>query len=122
MIIGIDLDDTITDVPELFSLITRALITDGHEVHIITYREPGTEKEVQKDLEELGIGFTRIHLPDDFYSAPEWKAGLAEELKLDAMFEDSPEVLARMPKSVKRFWLCDPEIFDLDVCLSALKK
>jgi len=37
------------------------------------------------------------------------------------MIEDSPEVLARMPARTARLWLCDHEVFDLDVCLRALR-
>jgi len=121
MIIGIDLDETISDLPEFFSVITAALVSAGHEVHVITYREIGTEASVKTELAEFGIHYTDLHLPSDFRTAPEWKSELAEKLGVEIMFEDSPEVLARMPGSVKRVWICDPEIFDLDRCVDALR-
>jgi len=120
MIIGLDLDCTITELPELFSLLTSALVDAGHEVHVITYRPPGTETQVRATLAELGIRYTWLHLPPAPVSAPEWKAVVAAELGLDLMIEDSPEVLARMPAGVQRLWLCDREVFDLDACVRVL--
>lgn len=121
MKIGIDLDGTITELPELFSVLTRALVEAGHEVHVITYRECGTDGEVRAELHDLEVRYTRLHLPEGPVAAPQWKAALAGELGLDVMIEDSPEVLSRMPDSVHRLWLCNPEVFDLDVCVRALK-
>ena len=46
MRIGIDLDETISAMPEWFSLLTKAVVTSGHEIHVITYREAGTEPAV----------------------------------------------------------------------------
>jgi hypothetical protein len=121
MIIGLDLDNTISDLPEFFSVVAAALVDAGHEVHIITYREPGTDAGVRSELEQLGMRYTRLHLPRRSCSAPEWKAELAADLGLDLMIEDSPEVLARMPDAVQRLWVCDPEVFDLDLCVRALR-
>ncbi len=122
MIIGIDLDDTISALPELFSLLTSALIDAGHEVHVITYRAPGTEDWVRTELAELGIRYTGLHLPTGPGPAPEWKARVVAELGVELMIEDSPEVLARMPVGVQRLWVCDRELFDLDVCIRALNE
>ena len=44
------------------------------------------------------------------------------ELRLDLMVEDSPEVLAEMPPDTQRLWLCNPAVFDLQVCVRALKE
>ncbi len=123
MIIGLDLDHTISDVPELFAVLSVALIVQGHEVHVITFREPTEDDATRQELSSLGIACTSVHLPGpDDHDPPTWKARVAEELGLDAMFEDSPEVLAAMPTGVRRFWLADPEVFNLDVCVGALRK
>jgi len=119
MIIGLDLDDTITELPEFFGIVVGALLDSGHEVHVITFREPGTEEGVRAELAELGIRYTDVHLPTGRCKAPEWKAGVAKELELDLMIDDSPEVLSEMPESVRRLWLCDPEIFNLNTCVRA---
>lgn len=120
MRIGLDLDDTITALPEWFSVVTKALVAAGHEVHVITYRSPGTEAEVQVELAELGIEYTGLHLPTAGELPPAWKSRVAGELELDLMIEDSPEVLVRMPKGTARMWLCDPEVFDLARCIEVL--
>lgn len=122
MIIGIDLDNTITDLPEFFKVVAAALVASGHEVHIITYRDVGTEGDVRAQLAELGIAYTAIHLPQESCTPPEWKSKLAAQLGVELMIEDSPEVLASMPESVQRLWVCDPEIFDLDRCVKALRE
>lgn len=121
MKVGIDLDGTITSLPELFALLTRALVAAGHEVHVITYREIGSETRVAAELEESGIHYTGLHLPQDFSSPPRWKARVATQLGLDLMIEDSPEVLAAMPSGVQRLWIADPDVFDLARCVRALQ-
>ena len=122
MIVAIDLDNTITDAPEFFAVLTKALIDSGHAVHVITYREPGTEDRARADLDALGIRYSELHLPQDWCEPAAWKAGLAADLGVQIFIEDSPEVLARMPKGVQRLWLCDPEVFDLDACVRALRE
>jgi hypothetical protein len=121
MKVGIDLDGTITDAPALFSLLTHALLgMEGNEVHIITYRDMLRE-DVEDDLQRYNIRYTRLHLPKPDDDAPEWKSRLATELDLDIMFEDSPEILEAMPSKVKRFWLCDPDIFDLPSAIAGMR-
>ena len=120
MIVGLDLDGTISELPEMFAILASGLLARGHEVHVITYREPSTEDAVREELEGYGLPFTGVHLPGPGARPPEWKARIAQELDLDLMGEDSPEVLARQPEGGRRLWLCDPEIFDLDLCIRAL--
>jgi len=120
MRVGIDLDETISALPEFFSILTRALLASGSEVHVITFREPGTEDAVAEELVGHGIEFTHLHVPTKLVSPPVWKSQLATELALDLMIEDSPEVLAKMPRGTARLWLNDPEVFDLDVCVRAM--
>jgi hypothetical protein len=119
MKIGLDLDGTITDAPEFFSLITSMIISQ-HEVHIITYREDAKEN-VAAELDGYGVKYTEIHLPPwNSESAPAWKREIAETLDLDIMFEDSPEVLDQMPEKVKRFWFCNPEIINLKAAINGI--
>jgi hypothetical protein len=119
--VGLDLDETISAIPELFALLSRALIEAGHEVHVITYREPGTEVEVREELDGYGVMTTGVHLPVKREWPEDFKERMARELELDTMFEDSPENLAAMPEGVRRFWLCDPDVFDLDLCVKTLR-
>ena len=123
MVVGIDLDNTITDIPWMFAIISKALVDAGHEVHVITYRERG---DTEQEMKGLGMTWTKVHFPEDHPlgggSIPKWKAAVVKELNVSVMFEDSPENLAELPPDVKRIWICDPEIFDLNKCLKGLNE
>ena len=111
---GIDIDGTISFLPEFFALLTKALIDNGHEVHIITYRSKSNRFDTMKDLENWSISYTELHMAG-YSDSPMhlWKASLAEKLNIDVMFDDSIEIIAAMPKKVKRLWIHDPDIIDL---------
>ena len=118
MNIGIDLDDTITAMPEFFSVITEALIQKKHRIHIITYRDD--RNDAVGDLNRLAIQYTQVHLPTGTVDMAEWKRQVAIETDLDIMIDDSPEVLNKLPSKCKRIWLCDRDVFDLSVCIKAM--
>ena len=58
MVIGLDIDDTITQHPEFFSLISHALIDAGHEVVIITFRED--RQIAETDLKLWNIAYSKL--------------------------------------------------------------
>ena len=64
MTIAIDLDQTFTKYPAVFSLLGRALVKDGHEVVILT-AVPGGEKSRMNRLELLD----QAGITSDCYSA-----------------------------------------------------
>lgn len=120
MKIALDMDATITEAPAFFSLLSRSFQASGHEVHIITFRDD-RESTIQ-ELKDLGIHYDSLHLPGDSdVRAPKWKAKLALRLEIDVFFEDSPEVIERLPSSVKVFWLIDRDLFDLSKMLGVFK-
>ena len=110
MRVGLDLDGTITAIPELFAVLAKALLAQGHEVYIITCRL--FREDAEYDLERLGIPYTELFVPpeEDAPLVADWKRGLAEELQLDAMFEDSLDVLAAMPSRVSRIMMMPPVV------------
>jgi hypothetical protein len=120
MKIGIDLDDTITAMPEFFAIITKALI-QKHQIYIITYRD-GREATII-DLNDYNISYTELIMPNDNDETPQaFKSRVATELGIDLMIDDSPENLSEMPPGVKRMWMCDDDVFDLKKCIRALKE
>jgi hypothetical protein len=121
MKIGLDLDDTISRLPDLFSILCTAMVSAGHEVHILAYRDANRRAETEQELRNQKVNFTEIHLPSEDDDLVPWKTTVATRLELDLMIDDSPEVLSHLPKTIKRMWLCDPEIFDLGACIRALK-
>lgn len=102
MRIGLDIDGTITKAPEFYSIITRALLLTGNEVHIISYRETNLIEYTYAQLRKWKIQYTRLHMTSEDISAPEWKARIATKMGLDMMIDDDIANLMAMPKEVKR--------------------
>jgi hypothetical protein len=120
MKVGLDLDFTITEIPEFFSILSEALIKKKHEVHIITYRDEVLE--TTQLLRDLGISYTKLWLPGETDDMSQWKARIASDIGLDVMIDDAPEILNKMPNTVKRMWMCDPDIFNLGTCIKAMRQ
>jgi len=55
---GFDLHGVLDASPEMFAAITKALVKDGHEVHIITGSRDS--KDLQNHLKNLNITYTHI--------------------------------------------------------------
>ncbi len=114
MNVGIDIDGTISEAPELFTLLSRVLRAAGHKVHIITYRDPApaSVEETKRELADWKIAYNALHLPEDKLGIGmgEWKGQIAEQLGLDIMFDDALEVLEAMPKRVLRFWVVPEDV------------
>jgi hypothetical protein len=114
MNIGIDIDGTISESPQFFALLSRVLRAAGHQVHIITYRDPSPQSvaETKQELASWKIAYDALHIPDDGLSIGmgEWKRDVANATNLDIMIDDSLEVLAAMPKKVLRFWVVPEDV------------
>lgn len=113
MNIGIDIDGTISALPEFFSCLTRAFRQAGHKVYIITYREPMAIQTTRDQLDRWRVVYDEIYLCGNAEQMGQWKAKIAAMLDLDVMFDDMPQSLCRLGPDVARFWLCDPSTYDL---------
>lgn len=92
--VGIDLDDTITAAPGVFSLLAGAMIAAGHEVHIVTYRPDSSVELIGEDLKSLGVPWTHIHHPTGFgEAAAAWKRSIAQREQLDLLIDDDAGVI-----------------------------
>ena len=62
-----DIDDTITENPEFFSLLTKSVKLSGGKVFIVTSRTPCQETYdvTRKELEEYGIVYDHLWVLDD---------------------------------------------------------
>lgn len=95
MIIGLDIDDTITRHPEFFSFLSGALIQASHTVIIITFREdrPATEKY----LRECNVSYNELvtsTLESSFeYGVNQWKSAMCKKHRVDILFDDDPKAL-----------------------------
>ncbi|TVQ33604.1 MAG: hypothetical protein EA376_01740 [Phycisphaeraceae bacterium] len=115
MVIGLDIDDTITRHPAFFAFLSKALIKAGHKVVIITFR---VDREMtEADLLEWGIAYSELVLgaTDDVLSSgvDEWKASVCEKHGVEVFFEDDPHVLSHVNTAVTCFMAIDHVRHDL---------
>lgn len=102
LVVGVDVDGTITKHPELFRILCKALRKEGCSVHIVTCRlEP---EFIQDDLKGWGIEYDKIHVPEiesDHLSAAEWKAKVCQDEGITVMFDDSPDIIIGLGEKTK---------------------
>ena len=101
MVIGLDIDDTITRNPEFFSFLSQAAVNAGHKIIIITFRED--REAVQKALKEWDIAHDELitsTLESSFqYGVNGWKAAMCREHKVDVFFDDDISVIKHINAS-----------------------
>ena len=107
MKIAIDLDNTITEFPEFFSIFSRAMRREGCRVHIVTNRPEGTENEIVNELNEYRISYDEIQITAD-------KAAYIQDQQIDIFFDDTDEYFIDLPESVAVFKPREPGNFDFD--------
>ena len=95
MIVGLDMDGTITKHPDLFRILTKGLKAEGHSVHIITCRIE--DEFTRKELSEIGILYDKLHLMPEQnlkrHTVGQWKKSVCKREGIDILFEDSGDVL-----------------------------
>lgn len=118
MKIGIDIDGVITDIPDLIKSITNF---GSHEIHIITYRDPTDRQDIIDLLRSSYIQYDHLHIAPDDVSMIEWKRNKIVELGIEAMIEDTPEILASLPDNIHRIWVCSPKIYNLNKAINGMR-
>ena len=102
MVIGFDIDDTITRHPQFFAVISKALVAAGHRVIIITFREDRDSAEAE--LRKWGIAYDGLMTSSlDTaleHGVDEWKAEACRQHGVEVFFEDDPAVLSHLDDSV----------------------
>lgn len=116
MRVALDIDGTITEKPEFFSLLSRAVRREGGMVIVVTSRlgTPEAEKETRKELLAWKIEFDElIFLPPagdprrltcpheglDWYEKYLWqKVKVCLDRSVDLVFEDDPKVISIFEK------------------------
>ena len=101
MVIGLDIDDTITRNPEFFAFLSHSAVNVGHKVIIITFRED--REATQKALEGWNIVYDELitsTLESSFqYGVDGWKAAMCKEHKVDIFFDDDSSVIKHIDAS-----------------------
>ncbi len=109
MNIAIDIDDTITAQPALFSLLTQAASEKNHKVIIVSSRSNTEEvlSTTKEELRQVGICFDKLYLLEDisncrcphdelnWYDKYLWqKVDICQKENVDVVFEDDLKVIA----------------------------
>jgi hypothetical protein len=99
MKVAIDIDGTISEHPEFFAVLSAALRAAGHQVLVLTYRDPARAEATRAHLAKWRIEF------DDLVIAPslEAKGELCGALGVDLLFDDQDECIAAVPERVLVF-------------------
>jgi hypothetical protein len=98
MKVGIDYWNTITKAPELFINLASSLISEGHEVHVISAVGNARAPQTAKDIEAVGIPNTAVHVvtnPEGVTGTknfPNVKLEKCKELGIDMMFDDRKDI------------------------------
>lgn len=100
MIWAIDMDGVITSNPDFFKWWTYQLHKNGHEIYIVSARNPKREQETLDELKHWGI--TSDHLimmtdqPRDHKSQAEWKVAAVKEYKIDIWLDNDFKIYEKV--------------------------
>jgi hypothetical protein len=96
MKVALDIDGTISEHPEFFAVLSAALRAAGHQVVILTYRDPARAEATRAHLAAWGIQF------DELVIAPslEAKGELCGTFGVDLFFDDQDECIVTVPQNV----------------------
>jgi uncharacterized HAD superfamily protein len=96
MKVALDIDGTISEHPEFFSVLSIALRRAGHQVVVLTYRDPERIEATKAALVAWRVEF------DELVIAPslEAKGALCGSLGVDLFFDDQDECIATVPANV----------------------
>lgn len=105
MKIGVDLDATISAYPDFFKLFTKAMSEIGCKIYIVTDREPGTEPQIARELENYGITYDHIKITRN-------KSDYIIKENISVLFDDADEYFLSLPEEVAVFKIREKYNFD----------
>lgn len=105
--IAVDLDGTISEYPQFFKLFTKAMAEAGCRIYVVTDRPQGTEKEIQRELEDYGITYHVLKITSD-------KAGFIEDEGISVLFDDMDRYFRHLPPDVAVFKIRQKYNFDFE--------
>lgn len=103
--IGVDLDGTVSEYPVFFKLFTKAMARSGCKIYIITDRVPGTERQVQGELEGYGITYDVLKITGG-------KAEYILDEGIDVLFDDMDRYFFDLPEEIAVFKIRQKYNFD----------
>jgi uncharacterized HAD superfamily protein len=96
MKVALDIDGTISECPGFFAVLSSALRAAGHQVIVLTYRDPDRRTATEAGLREWGIEYDELVIA----SSLEAKGELCGAHGVDLFFDDQDECIAAVPESV----------------------
>lgn len=103
--VGVDLDGTISEYPWFFKLFTRVMAQAGCKIYVITDRVPGTEAEVDAELEKYGITYHVLEITSA-------KARYILDEGISVLFDDVDDYFLELPEEVAVFKIRQKYNFD----------
>lgn len=103
--IGVDLDGTISEYPGFFRLFTKAMARSGCKIYVITDRVPGTERQVQVELERHGITYDVLKITGS-------KAEYILDEGINVLFDDMDRYFSNLPEEIAVFKIRQKYNFD----------
>ncbi len=90
---ALDLDGTITANPHFFQWWTYQLAKSGHEIVILTARNPGREKETEKELKKWDITYDQLCMMDEdmpraYEAQGQWKLEMVVGGEIDVWVDN----------------------------------
>ena len=105
--IGVDLDGTVSEYPEFFKLLTKAMAEAGCKIYVITDRARGTESAVKVELERYGITYHVLKITGS-------KARYILDEGISVLFDDVDEYFLGLPEEVAVFKIRQKYNFDFN--------
>jgi uncharacterized HAD superfamily protein len=84
MNIALDIDGTIDEHPSFFSALARGMRLAGHNIFILTYRNPKRSAATQAQLAAWEVAYDELV----FSPSLEGKGELCRQLSIDLFFDD----------------------------------
>jgi len=103
--IAVDLDGTISEYPAFFKVFTKAMALAGCRIYVITDRQPGTAREVRRELQQYGITYHAIKITGE-------KAAYILKEGINVLFDDMNRYFAGLPEEVAVFKIRQKYNFD----------
>jgi uncharacterized HAD superfamily protein len=96
MKVALDIDGTISEHPEFFAVLSSALRAAGHQVLVLTYRDPNRVEAAKAQLAGWRVEFDELVIADSLES----KGQLCPAHGVDIFFDDQDECIAAVPEHI----------------------
>ena len=110
MKIALDIDGTISDHPEFFATLSATFRAAGHQILVLTYRDPEKAVSTKNQLANWGVEFDELV----FAGSLEGKGELCAAHGVHIFFDDQDECIAGVPENVFVFKVRNGGNFDFD--------